>query len=281
MTADYDPERLRRAIHDKINERMERAQQRMDRAHERWERSFVRRQRRHSGAGGLVAGIVLAGIGVLFLLQNLGILYVEDVWQYWPAILIVFGVSRAAAAYSFFGRIWGGAMVFAGVILLLHNLDLIQGNVWNFLWPVLLICVGIALLVRAVDGRDRWSRWDTPVASSSNASGTLHEVAVFNGGERRIDSQDFEGGDVVAVFGGIELDLRQAGIKKDKVVIEANAVFGGIDIRVPRHWNVAVRGNGIFGGYDDKTVHPDLGGTSAPQLIVTGDAVFGGVTVRN
>jgi hypothetical protein len=110
--------------------------------------------------------------------------------------------------------------------------------------------------------------------------GKLEEWAVFGGSQRRVDSQDFKGGEVSAVFGGVELDLRPAVIIQDEVVIEADAVFGGIDIQVPENWNVIVEGHGIFGGYDDKTLHT-MREDARPRVIVTGTAAFGGVVIKN
>jgi predicted membrane protein len=268
-------DRLGQHIRDEIHDRI---QKKID-------RRVRRRAYRDSGSRGLVAGAIIAGIGVLFLLQNLGILYFEDVWQFWPVILIVFGVGRAVSSYGIGGRIWGGAMVLAGAIFLLQNLGILRHDVWRFLWPLVLICVGLALLVRALERRNRTDSGTGtgPLASSSAASMSetkLYEVAVFSGVRRRVDSQDLEGGELVAVFGGIEIDMTKAGTKKQEIVIEANAVFGGIDLRVPENWNVMVRGTGIFGGYDDQTLRSgDISGQ--PRLILTGGAVFGGVSVKN
>jgi predicted membrane protein len=105
---------------------------------------------------------------------------------------------------------------------------------------------------------------------------------VFGGINRRIDSQDFEGGHLSSVFGGIEIDLRKANTKKEEIVIEANGVFGGIDLIVPETWKVTVRGSGIFGGFEDRT-HPSPAAADEkrPHLVIVGSAVFGGVTVRN
>jgi predicted membrane protein len=110
----------------------------------------------------------------------------------------------------------------------------------------------------------------------------LNEWAIFGGSRRRIDSQDFQGGEAFAMFGGIELDLRKAGTTREEIVIEVNAIFGGVEVRVPENWNITVRGAGIFGGYEDKTmdtrVAPDA---KQPRLIVNGFAVFGGVVIQN
>jgi hypothetical protein len=73
-----------------------------------------------------------------------------------------------------------------------------------------------------------------------------------------------------------------ADIEGDQAVLEANAVFGGGEIRVPETWMVSLQGTGLFGAYEDKTRHfqPD---PSKPTktLVIKGVAIFGGIEVRN
>ena len=84
-------------------------------------------------------------------------------------------------------------------------------------------------------------------------------MAVFGGIERRVTSQDFQGGHI-------------------------NAIFGGVEIRVPETWQVAFRGTPIFGGIADKT---RVGRTTDPSdrrrkvLVLTGTVIFGGVEIKN
>jgi hypothetical protein len=111
---------------------------------------------------------------------------------------------------------------------------------------------------------------------------TLSLWAIFGGGRRRVTSENFLGGEVFAIFGGFHIDLRGAQIPSGRAVIEINAIFGGVELTVPENWRVAVRGTGIFGAFEDKTIppRPDVGVTP-PELVVTGSAIFGGATVRN
>jgi hypothetical protein len=74
--------------------------------------------------------------------------------------------------------------------------------------------------------------------------------------------------------------LRKAEMKVDRVIIEANAIFGGIEIRVPETWQVVLRGTGVFGGFGDQTMHA-MGDAKHPEVILTGVAIFGGVNVKN
>jgi predicted membrane protein len=264
---------------------------RFDRA--RWNRD------RYRGHGGLIGGVILAGIGVLLLLQNLGIPFFDDLERFWPVILIVVGVAQAFRSIGIGGKIWGGAVFAAGVLFLANNFGIIHGDVWRFLWPGILILIGVGMLARSIDRHNPnvtsmadnvRNRIKSELGGTSTAGGAsplgsvnhLSEWAVFGGTRRRVDSQDFQGGEAFAMFGGVEIDLRKAGATREEILIEANAIFGGIELRVPETWNVTVRGSGIFGGYEDETldsrVAPDA---KQPHLVVNGFAVFGGVNIKN
>ncbi len=89
---------------------------------------------------------------------------------------------------------------------------------------------------------------------------------------------------MAAVFGSIELDLSDTSISSPdrRVRLDASAVFGGIEITVPRTWKVVMKNAAVFGGCEDKTVPPrPEPGFEPPTLVITGAAVFGGVEIRN
>ena len=113
---------------------------------------------------------------------------------------------------------------------------------------------------------------------------SFNETVVFGGIERRITTRNFQGGRVLTVFGGVELDLREAEIEGNEAVVQIDAIFGGCEIRVPDHWHVLSAGNGMFGGYSDKSRQSPPDGASATErktLILRGTVVFGGVEIKN
>jgi predicted membrane protein len=261
------------------------------------------RDGRHRGHGGMVGGIILAGIGVLLLLQNLGLPYFDDMERFWPVILIVVGAVQGTRSVGMGGRIWSGAVFTAGLVFLANNFGFIHGDVWKFFWPGILILIGLGMLARTID-RQSYGGYD-PQATAAQAQkfgedlknriisdvharippGSVNHIsewAIFGGTRRRVDSQDFQGGEAFAMFGGVEIDLRKAGSTREEILVEANAIFGGIEIRVPENWNVTVRGSGIFGGYEDETLDSRMApDAKQPHLIVNGFAVFGGVNIKN
>lgn len=305
-----EQDRLARRIKDRVERRARLAHEnKWDRFQEHWD------QGQGPGHAVFVGGIIVA-VGTILLLSNLGFIHIQDIWQYWPAILIAFGIGRIVDCRGFGGLIWGGAVAGIGTLILLQNLDLFRVD-WNVIWPVLVIAWGAAILFRPMHWRRRWmdgsgvttnppaagsaaqpdgaaeagAAADAGAASAESArynyghigQPVIRLVAIFGGGRRQVDSQQFRGGQVTAVFGGYQVDLRSAAVADGQpALIEANAVFGGIEIIVPRTWTVEARGAGVFGGFSDETRPPlPQEVTRQQRLIVTGAGVFGGVVVKN
>src|SRR5580704_14013787 len=129
-------------------------EERQRRHQERWERHAMRRRQRMQNPGPrhAIMGAVLLVVGIVFLLTNLGVIYPEDVHTYWPVILVVFGIAHAVLARDNGRRLGGGAVALGGLVLLASNLGYIHGNIWQLLWPVFLIFMGISFLLRAIKG---------------------------------------------------------------------------------------------------------------------------------
>jgi hypothetical protein len=83
---------------------------------------------------------------------------------------------------------------------------------------------------------------------------------------------------VVAVLGGVQLDLREARFSQREVTIDVITLMGGVDIMVGDDVDVDVSGFGIMGGFDHRASGPGLPG--APKVRVVGLALMGGVNVR-
>jgi len=105
------------------------------------------------------------------------------------------------------------------------------------------------------------------------------ETAIFGDADQRISEQDFRRGQCTAVFGECKIDLRDAQIQGREAILNAYAIFGGVEIRVPENWDVVSRGHCIFGGFNNRTRRRP--GPDTKTLILGGAAVFGGVAVKD
>lgn len=217
----------------------------------------------------LIVGLGILALGLLWTLDNLDFIEADQLMEWWPIMIVLAGVARLANPQT--SRLGSALIIFFGTLLLLDSIDLIDVD-FGDLFPLLIAAVGAKIIVDAL-GRRR----EAP--SSGDPGASLHAFALMAGIHRQSTSAEFRGGDVSAIMGGVELDLRHARMADgEEAIIDAFAMWGGVEIRVPDNWRV--RGNvmPLLGGFDDKT-RPT--GESGPVLNVRGTAIMGGIEVKN
>jgi predicted membrane protein len=235
------------------------------------------------------AGVILAGF--LFLIDNLGWIDLDMRVHFWPFILMVVGASTLAQSprRGSGAAVAGIFMIGFGAVSLLKGLGLIYIS-WKVLFPIGIIGLGLMMVFRA-GKRNR----KPDAASSSNASSfaddnsfmgmsegetgerVLELTAILGGFQRKVTTQDFRGGDLTSVMGGIDLDMRTASIN-GTAVLNVFALMGGLSIKVPTDWTVDLEGTPILGGFDEKTMEPKDG---SKRLVIRGTVIMGGLEVRN
>jgi len=215
-------------------------------------------------------GAILIGIGVLVILGNVGVLenFGGLLATYWPALLILAGGFNIVTNPA--GKVGGFIVAAAGLLLLLNNMDQVQIFTHISFWPVVLILAGIWFLFRG--GKE-------PTVIDRDS---LNLVALFSGNSSRAVSQSFKGGSSVSMFGGSEIDLRDAKLSGGEAKFDVFAMFGGAEITVPEDWEIVIKGLPLFGGMDDKTSAPTREGeVDPPTLVIKYLALFGGIEVKN
>ena len=216
-------------------------------------------------------GIFFIVIGALFALNALEITDIDiffDGW--WTLFIIIPSVIGLFTEKDKTGNLIGVAI---GVFLLLCSRDILSFSMlWKLLVPAIIMIIGLKMIFSALFG-NKANQILKQLKENGNVPRSGH--ATFSGCTLNYQNQVFEGAELSAVFGGVKCDLREAVIEKD-CAIEVSAIFGGIDILVPKHINVKVCSTCIFGGISNKT-KPNAG---APTLYITGTCMFGGVDIK-
>lgn len=219
-------------------------------------------------------GIVLVIIGGLLGCRAAGLIEFDTIFfdGWWTLFIII---PCAICAITEKGHRVGNLIgLLVGVALLLACQDVISfGLLWKLLVPVIIIIIGLALIFKSAFNKQI-------SAEIKNLSGKIDDAeisAVFSGQNVDMKGEKFTGKKISAVFGGLKLDLREAIIKED-VVIDANAVFGGIDILVPENVNVKVKSSAVFGGVKSK--REKAANEKDPTIFVNGSALFGGIEIK-
>ena len=218
-------------------------------------------------------GVTIAAFGGILLLRNLEIIKFDSWHLFWGTVwavgLVLAGLTTIISSHKLLTRAWGLLLMAAGVSIGLNTYGIIDVSIWKLFWPVVLIAVGVAVTFSV--GSGGYKRSKKSVADDSGNE----KVAIFYGEESRVKG-DYTGGSATAIFGGVELDLRQAKIK-DGAVIDIFTFCGGVSLSLPDDVIVKNEVRGILGGSEDKTVSKS---SAKKTIILRGECVLGGLEVK-
>ena len=221
----------------------------------------------------ILYGVILIALGVIFGLNALGYANIDvffDGW--WTLLIIVPCLVNLLRGYNIGGNIAG---ITVGSLLLLICQEIIDPRtVWQLIFPVTLVCLGVGLIFKdsftgKASKRIKQLNLDDPSRKGC--------YAAFSTQNMSLNGEVFTGVDLTAAFGGIKCDLLFANVPSD-CVINARATFSGISIVMPQNVNVIVKSTSLFGGVSQKRKFPLIPG--APTVYVNAVCLFGGVELK-
>jgi hypothetical protein len=165
-------------------------------------------------------GLCILALGVLLILDRLGIVGAEHTLRYWPVGLVIIGGSVILQAFR--GEPAAQASVPWGAIFWLFIIGFAMSHVFE----------------RRAAAHD-----DAPSGAS------LFSIL---SGSNRTPHGTFTHGDITTVMGGARLDLRTVDARPgDRMVLDVFTLMGGAVIYVPDNWNIDMQAMSMLGGIDD------------------------------
>lgn len=215
----------------------------------------------------IIWGLVLIIIGILIGVKSfLNINLLFDGW--WSLIIIIPCFIGLLTDNDKTGSIIG---VIIGVFLLLVAQDILSYDlIWKLALPTILIIFGISILFKKETKEENNEK-----LKQINEKENKEYFVAFSGQNIEYDKKEFLGADLTSIFGGIKLDLSNSIIKED-VKINAGAIFGGIDIKVPENVNISVDSLPVFGGITNKIKNKE---EQKYTIYIEATALFGGIKI--
>lgn len=229
-------------------------------------------------------------IGVSILLDNVLVIDIPNLWDFWPSILIIFGLKNLFENLD--QPVWPLFTVGVGVLLQLITLDILDGSIIGTLfWPVVFIGIGLAILVNKADSPTKkyTSFTETPKKGSGSkdekttteSSETSFDITrVFSSEKKKITSKNFSSGNITIFAGEVTLEFTDAKLAHEVVNLAETVIFGSLIIRIPDSISVETSVTSIFGDIEDHrdkdNVNPD-----AETLLIKGSILFGNIEIRS
>ena len=220
-------------------------------------------------------GIVFIVIGIIIALNTLKITKIDLFFDgFWTLFIIIPCFIGIFTEKDKKGNIIG---LIIGILLLLACRDLLDlGLILKLIVPIILICIGVSFVFKDTIKNKATAK----IKELNGKKGAQKEYcAVFSGENVSYSGMAFDGVTLTAVFGGLKCDLSNAVITEN-VVVNATAIFGGIDIIVPRDMPVRVESTCIFGGVSNKAKEVFAADEHVPTIYINSTCLFGGVEVK-
>lgn len=221
--------------------------------------------------------ILLVSIGGLLLSRNFGIVdfHFPKNFINWRLIPLIIGVNALLKGETTKGII---ATTLAVVFYVPDFLNDAERETFLKLWPLLLVGLGGLLVYKYFN-----PKMDMPkreLKADGSEVDTVNESNIMGGTSKKIFSQNFEGGQMNCIMGGGQIDFSEAGLGTN-AVLNVFLVMGGLELRIPKDWNVIIDVLPIMGGINDQiTKFPDNVVNKDKKLFITGNIVMGGVEIK-
>lgn len=226
----------------------------------------------------IIWGIAIIALGVIFGGNALGLFNLDIFFDGWWTLFII--VPSVISLFTDKEKLSSLGFIAAGVILLLAAQKVFTYEVaWQVILAVFLVIAGITLIIKTTFHNKNDAEVMKKVKEAEKDPSKMDsQVAIFSGSERTYKDEVFQGANLAAVFGGVDLNLKKAKFASD-TVIKAFTLFGGINIVVPSNIKVKLKSGFIFGGFSDDRKNPTE--DSKHTIYIDAAGGFGGITITD
>lgn len=239
------------------------------------ERRPSRHDDQHFGNNRVLIGVILVLAGLFLVIRNTGFFpdFIDNIIFSWPMLLVAIGLVITLGGSE---KTAGVIVMAVGGFFLIPTIFRETFHAYNLFWPSIFIIIGVIFIVTKRKG------WNSVASTGIVGNDYIDYVNIFSGGDRQIVSDNFKGGKVTCIFGGMELDLTKAKLAPGRNEVEIACVFGGATIIVPDSWLVTIEVTPVLGGFtDSRKLTPGRIIDPTSQLVLRGAVVFGGGEIKS
>ena len=218
----------------------------------------------------IVYGIMLILLGIIIALISLDIIHTNLLFKgWWTLVIIIPSIIGLLFDDDKLGNL---ISLIIGILLLLGVRNIIDYKILLKLFvPILLVTVGLSLILKNI----LESKKTLQIKELNKVKDNTKDIFATSSNENKKIIGEFKGISIDAVFSNVELDLREAEIKKDQV-INVSTIFSGVTILTNNNIKVIVKSDSLFGGVSNHIEEKD----EAKAIYINASCLFGGVEIK-
>ena len=212
---------------------------------------------------------IICILGAILIFGNLFgfLLFTFSLWKIIGTLICLSVIIDGIKERSFYSPLFGIAIIF---YLFKEDLGFEDISLWLLLLATWLLAWGLTSIIHP---QKRHIEIEN-IEYSTNS--IINITSSFGAKVQYIQTNDLQYVTIDSKFSGLKLYFDQATIQ-NQATIEIDGNFTGIELYVPKEWNVQSHVRAFFGGVDEKG-QPSSSGY--PTLNITGRVHFGGIEIH-
>ncbi|PRR82030.1 LiaF transmembrane domain-containing protein [Clostridium vincentii] len=221
-------------------------------------------------------GLVLILGGIFLIISKLGYFPDVNVFSILLTVFLVVVIVKSLLKINFAGILFPIAFI---CIIYDKQLGITDITPWTVLIAALLGSIGLSMIFNkhtkwfnTKHNDDDYKFEKIDVEDESN----VRFKTSFGASIKYINTDEFEQADFNCSFGAMKVYFDNATMSNDNAIARINASFSGIELYVPKTWNVENKTNVTLGAVSEKNKNDQI---PTNTLILVGDITFSGVEI--
>ncbi|MGL4738524.1 MAG: LiaF transmembrane domain-containing protein [Cellulosilyticaceae bacterium] len=222
-----------------------------------------------------VGSLLILG-AIVLLMNQLGYWGEVNAFSLILGIFLVGVIIKSIFRMNFAGILFPLAFM---AILYDEQLGLTAITPWYVLVAALLGSIGLSMIFRKPNKwKEKAHHWtfDEPQIVDVIDDHRMVYQTSFGEGIKYITTQDLESAQLSCHFGAMKVYFDGSTLKDGEATIRLDVSFAGVELYIPKNWQVMNRTNVFLGALDEKN-HNERG--SLETLVLVGDISFSGVEI--
>lgn len=222
--------------------------------------------------------------GILFVLGAIGLVigkmgFLSDINPFSLGFSVILG---AIIIDSLFRLNYAGILFPIAFLCIIYDkqLGITALTPWTVLIAALFGSIGLSMIFpkknKLFEKKLSWS-FEEGENINIEDEGNIKISAAFSGGTKFINTDKFVSANISCKYSGLEVYFDNAVMAENTAVIRLDVAFSGLELYIPKNWNVENRTNVFLGGVENKKYGDKV---YTNTLILTGDIKISGVEVH-
>ncbi len=218
-------------------------------------------------------GVFFILAGIFLIVSRLGYFTDVNIFSLFLTVFLVACMVKSVRHLNFAGILFPMALL---CIVYAQPLGITEITPWPVLGAALFGSIGLSIIFHNKHQYVHFKEENFSEVIDQQDGNSFKFETSFGSSIKYVNADDFVYANLDCSFGAMKVYFDNAIIQNGNATINLDISFAGVELFIPKSWNVVNKANVSFGAIEEKNRSQTSG---SPIITLTGDVSFSGVTI--